>query len=709
MWSRSQLICRLRKLLFMTLSFQRSLVLRLIPASTILLAAHAVMAQVPAAKPATPPAEPDRSASYYHYGLAHLYEEMAVNAGRPDYATQAVEQYKLALDADPNSVLLQDGLADLYFRLGRIREAVQAAQEQVQRHPDDVAAHELLGKVYVRSLGDMQGTQAADMLKLAIAEYEKLVKLKPNDVETRLLLGQLYGVDHDSAKAEKQFRAAQGIDSSSEEVVLNMARLYTEEGNPQRAIEALVAVPVADRTERMEFALGASYDQVKKPKEAAAAYRRALDIEPDNLDAQRGLASALLVDGQLDEAMKSLQIILAAEPQDVQSQIHVSEVQRRQGHYKEALATLEKAKTLAPDNAELSYNEALLYDSLGQYSDATTVLEKLLAESAKTDGNYSDQEKGNRYLFLDRLATIYREEDKTPDAIGAYKQIVALGGDFTVRGYQGEVDAYRDAHQFKEATAVGAEAAKALPKDKTVQMMYAQQLTDAGKVDEGLALAKAQLTGAPDDRDVHLQLAQLFIRLRRFKEAASELDIASAGATRPEEKRYVTFLRGEMYDRSKQYGLAEIEFRKALELDPKDPTILNYLGYMLADRGEKLPEALEMIKTAVELDPQNYAYLDSLGWVYFKMGQNALAEQNLHKAIERSSADATVHDHLGQVYEKTGRLKLAVSQWERAMTEYAQSLPADSDPSDVEKVRHQLEGARVKLAHAGSGPIKDAK
>jgi Flp pilus assembly protein TadD len=676
------------------------------PAVALLLVTSAALGQAPA-KPADTSKTPDRASSYYHYGLAHLYEEMAVNAGRPDYATQAVEQYKLALDADPSSLTLQDGLADLYFRLGRIREAVQAAQEQVGRNPDDIAAHELLGKVYVRSLGDMQGAQAAEMLKLAIAEYEKLVKLKPKDVEAKLVLGQLYGVDHDSAKAEKQFRAAQGLDSNSEEVVLNMARLYTEEGNPQRAVDVLAGVPESDRTARVEYALAASYDQVKKPKEAAAAYKRSLDMEPDNLDAQKGMANALLMDGQLDEAKKSLDIILAAEPQDVQSQVHLSEIQRRQGHYKEALATLEKAKTLAPDNAELSYNEALLYDALGDFPSATAGLDKLIAASTHPEGNYSDQEKGNRYLFLDREASVYREESKSAEAIAAYKLIVALGGDFTIRGYQGEIDTYRETHQFKEATAVAAEAAKAFPKDKNVQLMYAQQLTDTGKLDEGMKLAKAQLTGAADDRDVHLQLAVMYIRLRQFKEAGAELDIATTTAKRPEEKRYITFLRGELYDKSKQFDLAEVEFRKALAADPKDPAILNYLGYMLADRGEKLPEALEMIKTAVELDPQNYAYLDSLGWVYFRMGQNALAEQNLHKAIERSSADATVHDHLGQVYEKTGRLKLAVSQWERAMTEYAQSLPADSDPEDVAKVRHQLDGARIKLAKA-NGP-KESK
>ena len=185
--------------------------------------------------------EPDRASSYYHYGLAHLYEEMAINAGRPDYATQAVEEYKLALDADPNSALLEDGLADLYFKLGRIKDAVGAAQDQLKKNPDDVAAHTLLGQVYLRSLGDMQGTQAGEMLQLAIAEYETIARLKPADLETKLLLGQLYALNHDTAKAEAEFKAAQKIDADSEEVVLRMAALYSEEGDAQRAADTLSA------------------------------------------------------------------------------------------------------------------------------------------------------------------------------------------------------------------------------------------------------------------------------------------------------------------------------------------------------------------------------------------------------------------------------------------------------------------------------------
>jgi len=509
---------------------------RILPLALLCMTSHMLVAQTLQHRPedkartaAAAPAEtPDHAASYYHYGLAHLYEDLAVNAGRPDYAAQAVEEYKLALDADPNSALLQDGLADLYFKVGRIREAVTAAKDQISRHPDDLAAHKLLGKVYLRSLGDMQGAQSNDVLQLALTEYETIARLDPNDLETHLLLGQLYGLNHDSAKAEAQFKLAEKIDANSEEAVLNMARLYSVEGDTERAIQTLEAVPVGSRTAREEFALAGSYDQMKNPKKAAAAYRRSLDLEPDNLDSERGLANALMVQGQFDEALKIFQEVLDAEPNDVQSQIHVSEIQRRQGHYDQALETLKKAKTLTKDDAELSYNEALIDDSLGRYDDAITVLKGLLDSSAEPDGKYSDAEKSNRAIFLDRLGIIYGEQNDTLNAVKVYKQEIDLGGDLVSRGYQGEVDAYRNTHQWKEATAAAAEAAAALPKDKQVQLAYAQELTDTGKIDEGLALANAQLKGTPDDKDVEEALATIYIRLKRYNEAQIQLDKAEA-------------------------------------------------------------------------------------------------------------------------------------------------------------------------------------
>ena len=662
----------------------------------------------PAAGSPNPVKEPDRSTAYYHFGLAHMYEEMATSYGRPEYATRAIEEYKLALDADPGSKYLNSGLAELYLRTGRVRDAVLAAQEVLKTEPNNLEAHKMLGRVYLQSLGNGQNGGASEkVLQLAIDEYSKIVQLQSNDIESRLLLGQLYTLNHDTPHAEEQFKAAENIDPNSEDVVLNLARLYSDSGDSTRALAVLNGVPEDDRTAKMEYALGVSYDQLKNNKKAIEAYGKAFDMEPDNLDAERGLAQALLNDNQLDAALKHFETISAADPQDGQTYLHISEIQRRQGHYELSMATLKKAKALTSDDLEIGFNEALDEDSLGRYDDAAQTLQTLVKQSAHPDGKYSDAEKNNRSIFLDRLANVYREQDKTEPAVQAYQEMIAMGGDYAERGYQGQVEAYRDAKQYDKATQVAQQAAAAMPKDKTVQLMLAGQLADSGKAEEGIKLAKAQLQGNASDREVNLALANIYTRLRRWKEASEQIDAAEALSQKSDDKIYVDFLRGALDERQKHFDSAEEQFRKILALDPNNSMTLNYLGYMLGDRGVKLDDALAMVQKAVELDPQNGAYLDSLGWVYFKMGQYALAEANLRKAIERMTKDPAVHDHLGEVYEKTGRLKLAASQWEESLQEYARTTPGDTEPGDVSKVQKKLDSARVKLAKeesAGASP-----
>jgi tetratricopeptide (TPR) repeat protein len=637
-----------------------------------------------------------------------MYEDMATNYGRPEYATRAIEEYKLALNADPSSKYLNSGLAELYLRTGRVRDAVLAAQDILKTEPNNLDAHKLLGRVYLQSLGNVQqGGPSEKVLQLAIAEYTKIVELQSNDIESRLLLGQLYTLAHDTPHAEEQFKAAQKIDPSSEDVVLNLARLYSDSGDTTHAIQVLNAVPADDRTPKMDYALGMSYDQLKDNKNAIDAYSKAFDMEPDNLDAERGLAQALLNDNQFVPALKHFEAISAADPQDAQTYVRIAEIQRRQGHYEQALTTLKKAKGLASDSLEIGFNEALIDDSLGRYDDAVQSLQALVKQSTHADGQYSDAEKNNRSIFLDRLANIYREQNKTELAVQTYQLMVAMGGDYAERGYQGQVDAYRDAKQYDKATQVAQQAAQAMPKDKAIQLMLAGQLADSNKPEEGIKLAKAQLKGDASDREADLVLAQIYTRLRKWKEAGEQIDAAEAISTKQDDKIYIYFLRGALDERQKHFDSAEEQFRKILSIDSTNAMTLNYLGYMLGDRGVKLDDALAMVQKAVQLDPQNGAYLDSLGWVYFKMGQYALAEANLRKASERISTDPAVHDHLGELYEKTGRLKMAAAQWEQSLQEYSRTTTADAEPSDVNKVQKKLDSARVKLAKeesAGASP-----
>ena len=53
---------------------------------------------------------------------------------------------------------------------------------------------------------------------------------------------------------------------------------------------------------------------------------------------------------------------------------------------------------------------------------------------------------------------------------------------------------------------------------------------------------------------------------------------------------------------------------------------------------------------------------------------------------------------MGDVYQKTGRLKLAAAHWERALEEYNKTISVEVEPSEVAKVQKKLESAKVKLA-----------
>ena len=112
--------------------------------------------------------------------------------------------------------------------------------------------------------------------------------------------------------------------------------------------------------------------------------------------------------------------------------------------------------------------------------------------------------------------------------------------------------------------------------------------------------------------------------------------------------------------------------------------------------------ALESYAKAVEAEPFNGAYLDSLGWVLYRMDQFEEAERYLRQALERVNRDPTIHDHLGDVYVRLGRLKDAILHWEKSLVEWQAAAPSDSDPAEIAKIQKKLEGAKVRLAKESS-------
>lgn len=645
------------------------------------------------------PRKLDRAAAYYHYSVAHMFEEQVTVYGRSELANKAIEEYRLAIEADPSSEFLTSGLAELYVKTGRIRDAVLEAQDIIKRDPNNLEAHKLLGRIYLRSLGDMPGGNGSDnVLHLAIEQYEQIVKIEPNSVDDHLLLGRLYRLNNDLQKAEGELKTAVKLDPGSEEAVTTLAILYTDEGDTAHALQVLSSVPDTGRSAKLYAALGATYEQRKDYKSAIDAYKKAIQLDRDNLDAIRGLAENLLNDGQTDASLEQYKVIADASPEDAQTYLRIAEIYRRQGKYDQALENLKKADAMVPDSLEVPYNMAAVYQAQGRYDDAVKILQDLVKKTEKPDTSYSQSDRNNRAIFIERLGMVYRDQQNHTAAVETFRKMLPLGEENTERGYQNIIDTYREAKQWSQATAAAREATQKLPDNRGLRMVYDAQLADTGDADKALADVRSLLKGKPEDREIYITLAQMNTRLKRFADAEEALKKAEQLSTKSEDKQYVNFLRGSTFERQKKYDEAEAEFKKVLAADPQSAVTMNYLGYMNADRGVRLEESLSYIRQAVSMEPNNGAYLDSLGWAYFRLGKYDLAEESLSKASARMGADPTVQEHLGDLYQKTGRLKLAAAHWERALEEWGKTVSAEIDPDAQAKVQQKLDAAKVRLA-----------
>ena len=680
--------------------------MRLLFPSLLLTASLAAQqaAPTPSASQSAQPAEQashkvDKAAAYYHFTMAHMYEEEMAVYGRSDLVSKAIQEYRLAIDADPTSEFLTSALAEVYARTGRIKDAVSEAQEILKRDPKNLEAHKLLGHIYLRSLGDMQGNNGSDsVLKLAIEQYQEIIKLDPSSTDDHVMLGRLYHADSQMQKALEEEKTAVKLSPDSEDAITTLASLYNEMGDTAKAAETLDSVPEPSRSAKLYSALGETYGQKKDYKKAIDAYQHAIALDRDNLDAIRGLADSLDKDGQTEKALQQYKIISDANPEDPRTYIQLGEIYRRLGKFDLALQNLKKAQSMVQDSEQVSYDLALVYEAEGRYDDAISTLQDLLKRTEKADGKYSQDDRENRSIFLERLGSSYAENNNFPAAIDTFQKMLPLGDEYAERGYGLIIDTYRDNKDWQKALEEAKLAMQKLPNSRRIKMVYAGQLADAGRPDEGIQQIKSLLKGTADDREVYVNLATVYNRLKRWQEADATLEKADQLSSKQEDKEQVAFLRAAALERQKKFDQAEEMFRKILVTNPNNPAVLNYLGYMFADHGQKLDEALGMIKKAVDLDPANGAYLDSLGWAYFKLGKYDLAEDNLTKASQHMGADPTVQEHLGDLYQKTGRLKLAAAHWERALQEWNKTVTPEIDEEEQSKVAKKLESAKVKLA-----------
>ncbi len=668
----------------------------------------AALAQSPSqSAPAAQEKPSPRAEAYYNLALGHIYEQQYELTSQNDLASKAIEAYKKAYAIDPQSPIIGERLAEMYWKAQRVHDAMVEANEILKRDPNDLATHRLLARIYLRSLGDINGAGVqTEMVSKAIAEYSEVHRLDPADQEAALWLARLYRLHNEPDKAEKVLLGMLKDDPENEAAVEQLTQLYLDENKSEEAISLLEGMIARSPSATLDDLLGDAYTQTHEYGKAEKAYRKAVDLDPTELGHLRGLGQTLLSEEKYPDALSVYQKLADLMPDDADVYLRMAQIYRELHQLDKAEESIVKARQYAPGTVEVMYNEAMIYEAQGRFEDAIRVLSDAIT-GVKTQSTVLPSRRRELAILYQQLGGLYRDTNNYQAAIYTFQELGHLGEEEDRRARMLIMETYRQAKELPKALQTGKEALAKYPSDPAVRATYALLLGENQQADEGAKLLQANLKGTAADREVYLNLAQIYERSHRYQEAEEMARKAEALPGEPRENEMTWFLLGAIYERQKQYDKAEEQFKKVLAVNPKNAEALNYYGYMLADRGLRLDDARDMIQRALDQEPFNGAYLDSLGWTYFKQNKIEDAEAALRKAAEREPHDPTIRTHLGDVYAKQGRMDLAAAEWEKALGEWRRSLPADVESDKVAELEKKL--GQVKHRVAQKSPPADSK
>ncbi|MGZ5875412.1 MAG: tetratricopeptide repeat protein [Bradyrhizobium sp.] len=224
------------------------------------------------------------------------------------------------------------------------------------------------------------------------------------------------------------------------------------------------------------------------------------------------------------------------------------------------------------------------------------------------------------------------------------------------------------------------------PLKRNAQIQLAIDLDSADRTEEAIKILKGVTAEDPKDIEAIMALGNIERGRKKFADCVQTyshgIDILPPVS---DKNTWVYhYYRGICEERSKQWSKAEVDMRKALELQPEQPHVLNYLGYSWIDQGINLDEGMKMIKRAVDQRPDDGYIVDSLGWAYYRIGNYEDAVKNLERAIDLKPEDPTINDHLGDAYWRVGRTLEAKFQW-------AHARDLKPEPEDLPKIEAKIE------------------
>ncbi len=260
---------------------------------------------------------------------------------------------------------------------------------------------------------------------------------------------------------------------------------------------------------------GAILNGTGEYQKAQAAFQLALDLEPTNDDAYRGLAYSQEHLGQSESAEQTCLQAIKLRPQYWPGYNWLGDFYFRHARYAEAADMFRKLVALAPDSFVGYSNLGGIYLAMGEYAKAIPILER--SGAIRPSG-----------VALSNLASAYFYQKRFTEAARTFEQAVKLDErNYEVWGYLGAAYYWAPGERekangaFQKAVALAKEKLTVNGRDTQVLRQLAVNSAMLGDHRAALAyLARARLL-APHDADLEFQAAAIHAQ---FGETVKTLD-----------------------------------------------------------------------------------------------------------------------------------------------------------------------------------------
>ena len=466
---------------------------------------------------------------------------------------------------------------------------------------------------------------------LALENMEKAVSLRPDNVTYQERLAQTYLGTKQWDKAINTYERIMSYSPTRTDVLGILIQLYGQNKDYDNIIRCL------DRVENIE---GAS-EQTALSKMHIYSLKGEKDKElqvledlvkkhPNDMNYRVMKGNWLIQNGMHEEAFEEYQFALRQDPKHVAAR----------------LSLLDYYRTLDKDSLANALQEDILESPEIPTNDKVMLVRKVVAEN--------EQNGADSTQVLDLFHRVLSKPQHSADMTAMYA-------------------AYLQMKNFPQDSinTVYYQALKIEPDNASVRLALIQSLWKEQNFDEIIRLSKEATQYNPDEMAFYYFLGVCYFQKGNNDASLDALRRGVSQINSKSNKEFVSDFYAIMGDILHEKGKsteAYAAYDSCLQWKPDNISCLNNYAYFLSEEDKDLDKAERMSKKTIDEEPENPTYLDTYAWILFKQQRYEEAQKYIDKVLELSpSPDATLLEHAGDIYSKTGNTKEAVAFWKRAL------------------------------------------